>query len=78
MIMSNLQTPKKSLYVIGGNILGIFQSGNVPPIAPLMLFNIYHKKYNDISFSYFSFALDWLFIAGTIELNDSGDLFLCN
>ncbi|PKG55238.1 ABC-three component system middle component 6 [Shewanella sp. GutDb-MelDb] len=78
MIASNFQTPKKSLFVIGGNILGILKLYQFESINPIILLNKYNSEHETLSFSYLIFGLDWLFITGYIILTDTGDIKLCN
>ena len=78
MILSNLQTPQKSLYLIGANILTLMNEHQFDAIAPLHLFTKYNSTFQDVSFAYFCLGLDWLHLLGTVELNETGDLSQCN
>jgi len=78
MIISSFQSPNKSLFVIGGNIIKIIQEYQFDTINPKILFIKYNELYKEISFSYLMFGLDWLFLAGAIILTDSGDIELCS
>lgn len=78
MILKNSQSPSKSLYVIGGQILKLLKSHNFASMSPLLLYELYNKEFESISYAYLIYGLDWLFIAGYIKLSDSGDILLCN
>jgi len=78
VIVSSFQSPNKSLFVIGGNILKTIGEYQFDTINPKILFRKYNDSYKEISFSYLMFGLDWLFIAGVITLTESGDIALCN
>lgn len=78
MIISNTQSPAKSLYVIGGRILHILQDVKFGEISPLLLHREYSVQFENLSFAYISYALDWLFLAGCVELTDTGDIALCS
>ncbi|WP_319017547.1 ABC-three component system middle component 6 [Pseudomonas sp. EggHat1] len=78
MILSNAQSPAKSLYIIGGQILSTLKNNNFSEMSPLLLHREFNLAYDEVSFAYFMYALDWLFIAGCIELTKSGDISLCN
>ncbi|MEZ9257444.1 ABC-three component system middle component 6 [Vibrio splendidus] len=78
MIVSNCQSQKLSLYYIGSNLVNLIRHHQFKSICPSLLFNKYCDNYDDISFSYFIYGLDWLYIIGTIRLTQSGDVTLCN
>ena len=78
MIISSSRTPKKSLYVIGANLISTLKEQQFVCISPLDLFDNYKETHGSISFAYFNFGLDWLFMLGVIELTKSGDIKLCN
>ncbi len=77
MIINNPQSQKLSLYYIGANVIKIILNHQFKAISPILLFNSYIKL-EELSFSYFMYGLDWLFISGVIELTESGDIKLCN
>ena len=78
MITSNSQSPQKSRIVIGANILTILRDYPFESVNPLIIMGEYNEKYNEISFSYLMFGLDWLFLIDTLRLTESGDVQLCN
>ena len=78
MILSNTRSPHKSLYVIGANIIVTIRSHQFLAISPLELFKKYNDNHDSISFAYFNFSLDWLFITEAVELTEKGDIKLCN
>lgn len=78
MIVKNSSSPLKSLYVIGGRTLFVLRSSELGVMSPLALFEKYQDKFERVSFAYISYALDWLYITGCIELTEQGDISLCN
>lgn len=76
MIISNHQSQKLSLIVIGANILTILKHNS--NICPLSVFNIYREKFDDITFTYFSYGLDWIFICGAINIDELGNIEKCS
>ncbi|EPE2687515.1 ABC-three component system middle component 6 [Vibrio alginolyticus] len=78
MILSNSQSPKKTLYFIGANIVLAIKSSPYNKICTIELYDRYCESYGNLSFTYFMLALDWLFIASMINVSDSGELYLCN
>lgn len=78
MIISSLQSPNKSLIIIGANILTVLREYPFESINPLILMSKYNEKFEDVSFSYMMFGLDWLFIIDAIKNTDNGDIELCN
>ncbi|WP_415766106.1 ABC-three component system middle component 6 [Pseudomonas sp. ZB1P45] len=78
MIISSLQSPSRSLYVIGGNILEILAALKLGSVSPVELYRRYKLEYEDISLSYLMYGLDWLFVVGAVELTETGDVMSCN
>ncbi|CDT33453.1 conserved hypothetical protein [Vibrio coralliirubri] len=78
MILSNTQTPKKSLYFIGARIILSIKSLPYNKVCTIELYDQYCSSYEKVSFTYFMLALDWLFIASILDINDVGELYLCS
>lgn len=78
MILKNVQSPLKALYVIGGRVLLVLKGDEFSAMSPLALYGKYNEKFEKISFAYLSYALDWLYLADCIKLTDQGDIQLCN
>ncbi|MGI2819603.1 ABC-three component system middle component 6 [Vibrio fluvialis] len=76
--MSNSQSPKKTLFFIGARIIEVIKSSPYNRVCTLKLYESYCSTYEEISFSYISLALDWLFITSIVDINDTGELYLCN
>ena len=67
MILPYDISPDKSLYVIGAEVLGIFKEENSEKIDVKVLFDKLNQlRRNKVSFNYFLYALDWLFLTETI------------
>lgn len=61
--------PDKSLYYIGSSILKILNKESLGSIDVTILFDKYIKaSKSNISFNYFLYALDWLYILNLIEV----------
>ncbi|MNJ31730.1 hypothetical protein D3C77_263760 [compost metagenome] len=78
MIIQNTSSPLKSLYIIGGRVLMVLKSSEFGTMSPLALFEKYQEKFERVSFAYILYALDWLYITGSVELTKQGDISLCN
>lgn len=77
-MINNLQFPEKGLYVVGSKIVKMFVEKTHASINIVNLYDDYERNYGYISYPYFIYALDWLFIIGIIDLNKKGELTLCN
>lgn len=77
MIISGFSTPDKSLYFIGANIISTLKRNSSSAVDPLILFYELNENF-DLSMSYFVYSLDWLYIVGVLDLDDKGDIFLCD
>jgi hypothetical protein len=78
MILKNVQSPLKALYIIGGRVLLVLKEDEFGAISPLGLHGKYNELFEEISFAYLSYALDWLYLVECIKLTDQGDVQLCN
>ncbi|HHT8227559.1 ABC-three component system middle component 6 [Citrobacter sp. BNK-39] len=76
MIINN-QYPSKSLYLLGGNILRILNDELQNKVSLDDLHDKYELTYGTISFPYFIYALDWLYIIDAIDLDCYGGGELC-
>ena len=56
---------------IGASILTVLSNSDVTEIKLEDLYLSIKSEF-DISYEVFTFALDWLYLIGTIELNDDG------
>lgn len=79
MLLPQDVSPEKSLYVIGGRIIETFNSLNRTVLDTKTLYSSYILKYKieDISFSYFLYALDWLYLIGFIEIYNNTKIKRC-
>jgi len=78
MILSNSQSPNKCLYVVGANLIEIIKADEKEALPTLDLFKKYNENYEVISFAYFNFGLDWLFIVGAVDITHTGEIILCS
>ena len=79
MLLPQDIAPEKSLYVIGGRIIAIFNVLNRRTIDTKSLYNLYISEFekDNLSFSYFLYALDWLFIVGFIDIYNNTKVKRC-
>ena len=79
MLLPQDVSPEKSLYVIGGQIIQAFNIYKRRIIEPKVLYDNYISLYNidAISYSYFLYALDWLYIMGFIEVYNDTKIKRC-
>jgi len=65
-------TPNKSLYIIGAEVLQIFHKESVRMLDIKILFDkLNMHRDSQISFNYFLYTLDWLFLTNTIDLQNN-------
>ncbi|WP_394799693.1 ABC-three component system middle component 6 [Flavobacterium amniphilum] len=79
MLLPQDVAPEKSLYVIGGRIIETFNSINRTVIDIKILYSSFVTKFRqeDLSFSYFLYALDWLFMIGFVEIYNNTKIKRC-
>lgn len=79
MLLPQDVAPEKSLYVIGSQIINVFNIYKRSIIEPRELYNFYIDIYDieDLSYSYFLYALDWLYMLGFIEIYKSTKIKRC-
>jgi hypothetical protein len=64
----NIQ-PEKSLYVIGATIISVLKESNDNEISPEEIYEKFSIVYPiKISYNYFIYSLDWLYIINLIDL----------
>jgi hypothetical protein len=76
MIISRDTSPEKDLYYLGGKVLGCLERVKQDNIDYFSLFDSV-KKEVDISSNLFSLCLSWLYLLGSIELTEQGDIRKC-
>jgi hypothetical protein len=76
MIISKDTNPAKDLYYIGGIILQYLIENNLKTIGYHDLVSVMKSRYN-ITTNLLSLSIDWLYILGSIEINQIGDLSIC-
>jgi len=69
MILPYETTPDKSLYVIGAEIIKVFSNEQSSLIDIKILFDkINSPRKKQLSFNYFLYALDWLYLEGLVTM----------
>lgn len=76
MIVSKDTTPGKDLYYLGAKVLECLTPLEGKEIDYISLLNAV-KKEVDISSNLFGLSLSWLFLLGTIDLTEQGDIKKC-
>jgi hypothetical protein len=76
MIISKDTNPAKDLYYIGGLILQYFIKSDIISIDYYELISVLKSEHN-ISTNLLFLSLDWLYILGSIDINDKGDIIVC-
>jgi hypothetical protein len=73
MILPQDILPEKSLYVMGSRIIQILNGEPHKTIDPKLVFDKYSLKHPEtkITYNYFLYALDWLYLLNAIELTDN-------
>lgn len=70
--------PEKSLYVIGAKIMEVFNNESMGVIDIKILYEKFIKIYQEnISFDYYLYALDWLFLIDLININKKSEVIKC-
>jgi hypothetical protein len=78
MIIPQDIKPEKSLYFLGSIVLTIFEEENNYSIDVEVLYYKFGDKFNEmISYSYFLYVLDWLYILNLIDYNKDNKIFKC-
>ncbi len=79
MILPQDISPEKSLYVMGSRILQILNNEPHKAVDPKLVFDKYMLVHSDtrITYNYFLYALDWLFILNAVELTENIKLKKC-
>ncbi|AKD39221.1 hypothetical protein I926_09555 [Pasteurella multocida subsp. multocida OH4807] len=67
-MLLNENSPDKSLYIIGADILKNLKSETY---SASELYDLCYKEQR-VGFTLFLFALDWLFLIGVIKLSNKG------
>jgi hypothetical protein len=76
MIISKDTNPAKDLYYIGNLILQYFIDNRIKVIGYTELIAALKSEYN-ISTNLLSLSLDWIYMLGSVEIDDKGDLVIC-
>ena len=71
MIINAKRTPDKSLYYLGSIVLEILVNSKEKMIAIEHLHrNVQHRLESDLAIDFLYYALDWLYLISTIELQE--------
>ena len=75
MLLPDNVRPELSIYYNGAIVLGVLKGETKQRLIDLFKNT---KSKNDLSFSLFLLALDWLYLIDAIMLNDNGEVELCS
>lgn len=76
MIVSKDTTPGNDLYYLGAKVLECLTPLESKEVDYISLLNAV-KKEVAISSNLFALSLSWLFLLGTIDLTEQGDIKIC-
>lgn len=63
--------PEKSLYAIGAAVVFVLKKNKTQEADPELIYKDFSSTYPiKISYSYFTYSLDWLFLLGLIDLSE--------
>jgi len=79
MLLPQDVQPEKSLYVIGAQIINTFNSLGRRTVDIKTLYASFQSLHTtiEISFTYFLYALDWLYIIGFVDLYNGSKIKRC-
>lgn len=79
MILPEDVMPNKSLYVIGSRIIEILKTHPHDYIEPKTLFDKYVARFPEarVSYNYFVYAIDWLFLIKAVDIGRNNSLQKC-
>ncbi len=74
MLLPDNIKPEYSIYYVGSIIIEKLKNKTYSLLDLFQSLN----ELNDVSFSLYSLALDWLYLIDMAEINDSGEIVLCS
>lgn len=74
MIIPRGTQPDKSLYAIGATTIGVLKASAASEHDLDDLYSRFDKKHSQkINFSYFLYAIDWLYLIGLVDRNEKNN-----
>lgn len=79
MILPQDIAPEKSLYVMGARIIDLLKIHPHKTFDAKRIFDLYLNTHveNRITYNYFLYALDWLYILRIIDFDENNRLIKC-
>ena len=79
MILPTDAAPDKSIYVMGAGILDILKLEPHQNVDPKNLYDTYIQRnaHVELSYNYFLYALDWLYLIGSIDVTSKMKITRC-
>lgn len=74
MLLPDNIKPEYIIYYVGSIIIEKLKNKTYSLLDLFQSLN----ELNDVSFSLYSLALDWLYLIDMAEINDSGEIVLCS
>lgn len=74
MLLPDNIKPEYSIYYVGSIIIEKLKNKTYSLLDLFQSLN----ELNDVSFSLYSLALDWLYLIDMAEINNSGEIVLCS
>jgi len=79
MIISTETPPERSMYVLGASIIDILNRERALVMDPDKIYKRFTSSnpHTKISYNYFLYALDWLYLLGLVELTPQAMIKKC-
>jgi hypothetical protein len=82
MIIDSTTVPENNIYAIGAEIISLLSAekkkgGNISLEATYIIF-LKLREGRTLSLEYFIYALDWLYLTGSVSVNDNNHIVLCS
>ncbi len=79
MILPQDITPEKSMYVMGSRIIQLLNNEPHKVVDPKLVYDKYIITYPEvkITYNYFLYAVDWLYILDAVELTSNTGIKKC-
>ena len=79
MILPQDIAPDKSMYVMGSRILNILNAEPHKKVHPKLMYDKYIHSYpeTEMTYNYFLYAIDWLYILNAIKLTTNLGIEKC-
>jgi len=77
MLVANVTNPSMSTYCLGGVILKALNTFPSGEVDPELLYVLFEKMQEGVSYEVFIYALSWLYIIGAVDSTKDGKIRRC-